>query len=83
MVKDLFSWNIISLDLQLSKSSRGLHGGACFNFNGNFNWKRPGVLDLNKKMIVRQEPSSLYDSVWSYASVALVRIDFHPETSEK
>ena len=61
----------------------GLQDGKSFNFNGNFKGKRHGVLELNKKVIVRQKPSSLYDSVSSYASVALVRIDFRPETSEK
>ena len=73
----------ICMDLLQMANTCGLQDGKSFNFNSNFNRKRPGVLELNKKVIVRQKPSRLYDSVWSYASVTLVRIDFRPETSEK
>ena len=34
-------------------------------------------------MIVRQKPSSLYQAPCSGASIALIGIDFRPETAEK
>jgi len=73
----------ICMDLLQMANTCGLHDGKSFNFNGNFKGKRHGVLELNKKATVRQKPSSPHDSVWSHASVALVRIDLRPETSEK
>ena len=39
----------IRMDLLQMANTCGLQDGKSFNFNGNFNWKRPGVLDLNKK----------------------------------
>ena len=61
----------------------GLQEGKSFSFNGNFKGKRPGVLELNKKVIVRQNPCSLYQAPCSGASIALIGIDFRPETAEK
>ena len=39
----------VRMDLLQLTNTCDLQDGKSFNFNGNFNWKRPGVLDLNKK----------------------------------
>ena len=39
----------VRMDLLQLRNTCGLQDRKSFNFNGNFNGKRPGVLDLNKK----------------------------------
>ena len=41
----------VRMDLLQLTNTCGLQDGKSFNFNGNFNWKRPGVLNLNKKLL--------------------------------
>ena len=37
----------VRMDLLQLTNTCDLQDGKSFNFNGNLNWKRPGVLDLN------------------------------------
>ena len=81
LLKDLFVlfvWICFTAGKYLWSSRREI-----LQFQWQFQRETAWCAGFKQKVTVRQKPSSLYDSVWSYASVALVRIDFRPETSEK